>query len=310
MSIDEAIEGFLRTAQFEYGYSQHTIKAYRNDLRSLRDFITPDDAQSSSGSFDVTLIDLELLRAWLFHKQQQSAAPASIARSVATVKSFGSWLEQRHVVSGSPATRLHTPKKSSSLPRVLSVQQMTRILERSANAASSQDPQLVRDHAILELLYATAIRVSELCQLDLSDIDNSAHTIRVIGKGNKQRVVPYGNRARSALGTYLDSARTQLQQRYLTQPTAHVFLSNAGGALSPSFVYRLVSRALADEPGSGPSGPHTFRHTAATHLLDGGADLRVVQEFLGHSSLASTQVYTHVSVDRLARTYQQAHPRA
>lgn len=310
MRIVEAIDGFLKTIQYEYGYSPNTVKAYRNDLNTLVDFIESEAPHQSSAETDITAIDLELLRAWLWQKQQQNYSAASIARNVATVKAFGGWLEERHIVVGSPATRLQTPKKSRPLPRVLSEQQMSRILDRFQNATLSNIPNAIRDYALLELLYATALRVSEVCNLTTDSLDLTNNTVRVTGKGNKQRIVPFGVRAVAALRNYLTNARPKLLLRSEQANTQNMFLSNSGAALSPSAVYRLVSRALAQEPGSGPSGPHTFRHTAATHLLNGGADLRVVQELLGHSSLSSTQIYTHVSSERLSQTYKQAHPRA
>lgn len=324
MRLGEAIEGFLRTARFEYGYSPHTIKAYRGDLRSLAEFVEAETPGGEPGDTDVSVLDLELLRAWLWDRQQRGYAQGTIARGVATVKSFGSWLEQRRILPGSPASRLQTPKKSRTLPRVLSEQQLDRILDRAAHRAAGGDPVAVRDRAVLELLYATALRVSELCTLPLAGLDLAARTVRVTGKGDKQRIVPFGAPAARALVDYLERGRPLLWEageaaneaasRGIASKGMRVaepfFLGNQGGGLTESAVYRLVSRELEQEPGSGPRGPHTFRHSAATHLLNGGADLRVVQEMLGHASLGSTQVYTHVSTERLAQTYRQAHPRA
>ncbi len=310
MRIDEAIDGFLKTVEFEYGYSPHTVKAYRNDLRALTDFLADEDADDEPCGVDVTVIDLELLRAWLWDRQQRGYAAGTIARSVATVKSFGAWLEQRRIVPGSPASRLQSPKQSRTLPRVLSEQQLDRILERAAHRAESGDPAAMRDRAVLELLYATALRVSELCTLPIAGLDLPDRTVRVIGKGNKQRVVPLGGPAARAIGEYLKKARPALLVHAEGDDPGTVFLGNRGDELTPSAVYRLVSRELEQEPGGGPRGPHTLRHSAATHLLNGGADLRVVQEMLGHASLNSTQIYTHVSTERLAQTYRQAHPRA
>ena len=184
------------------------------------------------------------------------------------------------------------------------------ILSRAKAKAATGDPEQLRDHAIFELLYATAIRVSELCGLTMQRLKLSENTVRVIGKGNKERIVPFGIPARDALAAYCETGREQLSARAPGNNSEHVFLANSGGPLKPDYVYRLVARELKEVPGSGPKGPHTLRHSAATHLLDGGAELRVVQELLGHSSLASTQVYTHVSRERLAQTYRTAHPRA
>lgn len=310
MRLDEAIDGFLRTVEYEYGYSQHTVKAYRTDLRSLTEFVATEEAGQQPGHVDISVIDLELLRAYLWHTQQLGFAPGTIARRVATLKSFGSWLEQRQILPGSPASRLHTPKKTHPLPRVLSEQQLERILDRAKHRAETGNPRALRDRAVLELLYATALRVSELCTLPVEGLDLTGRTVRVTGKGNKQRVVPFGAPAAIALDEYLHRGRNQILADTQAAPTSALFLGNTGAPLTSSAVYRLVSRELEQEPGGGPKGPHTFRHSAATHLLNGGADLRVVQEMLGHSSLNSTQVYTHVTTSRLANTYKQAHPRA
>ncbi|WP_280115707.1 tyrosine-type recombinase/integrase [Leucobacter insecticola] len=197
---------------------------------------------------------------------------------------------------------------------MLADEQMIRILDRAALRAAAGDPEHVRDQAVLELLYASALRVSELCTLPISGFDRRERTVRVLGKGNKERVVPLGAPAARVLEEYLATARPALAAR--AQPAvavtaeASLFLGNRGGQLGTNAVYRLVARELQQEPGGGPRGPHTLRHTAATHLLNGGADLRIVQELLGHSSLSSTQVYTHVSTERLAESYRQAHPRA
>lgn len=306
MKLSVAVDKFIEAARYEFGYSEHTLRAYARDLRYLTEFA------ESQHTPDLEQLDLELLRAWLWQRQQQGLAAASLARTVATLKSFGKWLEGRRLVPGNPASRLKTPKAARSLPRVLSQEQIARILDGAALRAASGDPEQIRDHAVLELLYASALRVSELTSLPLSGFDRMERSVRVTGKGNKERVAPLGAPAARALERYLGEARATLLARgdYGEAERGAFFVSNRGSVVNAGAVYRLVSRVLEQEPGSGPSGPHTLRHTAATHLLDGGADLRVVQEMLGHASLASTQVYTHVSMERLAETYRQAHPRA
>lgn len=320
MQILEATSTFLNVASFEYGYSEHTIRSYRRDLTNFAEYA------SEQGAEQLEQLDLELLRSWLWKRQQLGLAPATMARHVATLKSFGTWLESRGLVPGNPASRLRTPKKPRSLPRVLTQEQMARVLDRAKTRADSGNPEQIRDYAVLELLYSSALRVAELTSLTLDGYNRRERSVRVLGKGNKERVVPLGSPAARALERYLADARNALLARRssprpapanaATAPvqlpaTATLFIGNKNGAaLNDAAVYRLVSRELEQEPGGGPRGPHTFRHTAATHLLDGGADLRVVQEFLGHESLASTQVYTHVSMERLAETYRQAHPRA
>lgn len=188
--MDEAINGFLRTVEFEYGYSPHTVKAYRNDLRSLVAFVEADEPGGQPETVDVSVIDLELLRSWLWDRQQRGYAAGTIARGVATVKSFGSWLEQRHILPGSPASRLQAPKQAKPLPRVLSEQQLERILDRAEHRALGGDPRACRDRAILELLYATALRVSELCTLSLAGVDLQSRSIRVTGKAIKSESFP------------------------------------------------------------------------------------------------------------------------
>ncbi|WP_427868615.1 tyrosine recombinase XerC [Leucobacter luti] len=315
MRIDQATTRFLAAVEHEYGYSEHTVRAYRRDLADLADYA------EAAGATELAACDLELMRGWLWDRQQRGLAATTLARNVATLKSFGAWLERGGHVPGNPASRLRSPKAPRELPRVLADEQITRILDRAERRAADGDPAHLRDRAILELLYASALRVSELCTLPLSGLDRRERIVRVLGKGGKERVVPLGAPAARALEDYLAAGRQALAERAAERGAERaagagsgseppLFLGNRGGKLTTNAVYRLVARELEQEPGGGPRGPHTLRHTAATHLLDGGADLRVVQEMLGHSSLASTQVYTHVSTERLAERYRQAHPRA
>lgn len=325
MQLTDAIDAFLSAVRFEYGYSEHTVRAYGRDLSGFLAYAEEQQA------LDVRDCDLELMRGWLWTRQQQQLAATTLARNVATLKSLGSWLERSQLVPGNPASRLRAPRAPRTLPRVLADDQMTRILDRAAARAAGGDPEQIRDQAILELLYAAALRVSELCTLPIAGFDRRQRTVRVLGKGGKERVVPLGAPAARALETYLEIGRPALAARAhsdsgsasgasvhstsvpSTARESHLdalFLGNRGRQLGSNAVYRLVARELEQEPGGGPRGPHTLRHTAATHLLNGGADLRVVQEVLGHSSLASTQVYTHVSTERLAESYRQSHPRA
>lgn len=308
MKISEAVDAFMHAARYEFGYSEHTIRSYQRDLKN---FAAHAEAHQAP---DLEDLDIELLRSWLWERQQLGVAPATMARSTATLKSFGTWLESRRLVPGNPASRLRTQKVPRSLPRVLTQEQIERVLDRAKARAAEGDPEQIRDHAVLELLYSSALRVSELTTLPHAGFDRRERSIRVLGKGNKERVVPLGAPAARALERYLTEAREPLLARASAEvppATGAFFIGNReGAALNSGSVYRLVSRELEREPGGGPRGPHTLRHTAATHLLDGGADLRVVQEVLGHASLSSTQVYTHVSMERLAETYRQAHPRA
>ncbi|MFV0435626.1 MAG: tyrosine recombinase [Leucobacter sp.] len=322
MQLTAAIEAFLTAIRLEYGYSEHTRRAYSRDLADFAEYAEQADASTLASC------DIELMRGWLWERQQRGLSPATLARNVATLKSFGAWLERTRLAQGNPSARLRTPKAPRELPRVLANEQVGKILERAARRAETGDPEPLRDHAVLELLYATGLRVSELCTLSLAGFDRRERTVLLLGKGGKERVVPMGAPAAHALERYLEAGRPRLAARSRSRSgevaegeeeeaaaTAlrnrdPFFLGNRGGRLGTNAVYRLVARELEQEPGGGPRGPHTLRHTAATHLLNGGADLRVVQEMLGHSSLASTQIYTHVSAERLAESYRQAHPRA
>lgn len=324
MRLDGAIERFLDAVRFEYGYSEHTRRAYERDLHSFAEFARASDVVDIAGA------DLEIMRGWLWGRQRAGLAPSTIARGVATLKSFGTWLERSALVPSNPASRLSAPKVPKSLPRVLGDEQVARILDRVGTRAASGDPEQLRDYAVFELLYAAALRVSELCGLALSGFDRRERTLRVLGKGGKERIVPIGAPAARAAEAYLEHGRPALLARAAapgaerpqapetswtagdtdSPVSALFFVSNRGTEFTTQMAYRVVSRELEQEPGAGPRGPHTLRHTTATHLLNGGADLRVVQEMLGHASLSSTQVYTHVSTERLAESYRRAHPRA
>lgn len=311
-----AVQDFLQTLKLEYGYSPHTIRAYKKDLESFTESLRNEVV------IDISEINLEDCREWIWMKQQEGYSPRSVARAVASLKSFGGWLESKQVVHGNPASRLVSPKKQEKLPRVLNEQQITQIFEGLEKKASTGDALALRNLGIMELLYATAIRVSELCGLRIEDVNFVENSIRVTGKGGKERVVPYGESASKALLQYRNASRGQLLSEGRTsreqkgessrslENSTKFFLNSRGCPLKPEGVYKLVSKIIGKDLGGGQRGPHVLRHTAATHMLDGGADLRVIQEFLGHSSLESTQIYTHVSNERLANTYKQAHPRA
>jgi len=301
MELQQAVETYLAELTLERGYSPHTVKAYRTDLADLTRFMV------ALGETDAARIDLETLRDWIWKGSQAGLAPATLGRRVASVRSFTSWLQRSGATQTDVGLRLRTPRAGRRLPRVLTRTQMDALLERLQAAASGGDPIALRDVAVIELLYASALRVSELVGLDRADVDAAARTVRVLGKGSKERVVPYGGPAARALDAYLDQARPALA----TDTSGDALLLGArGGRIGTRSVYDLVAHELRELPGSGPAGPHSLRHTAATHLLDGGADLRIVQELLGHASLATTQLYTHVSTERLRESYKLAHPRA
>ncbi|AYF98615.1 tyrosine recombinase XerC [Protaetiibacter intestinalis] len=301
MELRAAVEAYLAELRLERGYSVHTVRGYGHDLAELVGFA------EGLGERDTAALDLETLRDWLWRGAQAGLAASTLGRRVSSARTFTAWLARRGLVEPDPGLRLRTPRAGRRLPRVLTRAQMDGILESLHARAADGDPLAVRDVAVIELLYASALRVSELVGLDLDDVDRTARTLRVLGKGAKERVVPFGAPAAAALEDYLARARPALR----TAASSPALLLGARGArLGTRSVYELVARELHELPGTGPSGPHSLRHTAATHLLDGGADLRIVQELLGHASLATTQLYTHVSTERLRESYRLAHPRA
>lgn len=295
-----AVDGFVAQLVSERGFSRNTARSYQSDLARLVEF------SSARGVTDTGEVSLELLRDWLWDGAQAGLAKSTLARRSAAARSLMAWLARTGATEADVATRLRAPKADKHLPRVLTRQQIDGILDALIVHADTGDPIALRDLAIIELLYASALRVSELTSLDLGEIDLSRLTVRVMGKGSKERVVPFGVPAKNAIAAYLDRGRSLL----LGEPTTATFLGARGRRVNSRTVYQLVASLLAEVPGSGPSGPHALRHTAATHLLDGGADLRAVQELLGHASLGTTQIYTHVSTERLKESYRTAHPRA
>ncbi len=310
MELRAAIEAFARHLTVDRGFSEHTVRAYRGDLRDLARFAEERDpaAESAPEPLDVRELDLETLRDWLWQGSNTGLAKSSLSRRSAAARGFTRWLVTTGQASVDAAARLKAPRPEQHLPRVLTRGQMSGIFEGLAARSEGGDPFAIRNEAIIELLYATAMRVSELTGLKLGDLDRSRLTARVLGKGGKERVVPYGVPAAHALDRYLAHARQSLRGE---RPDPGIlFLNSRGAAMNTRSVYELVAGLLRELPGSGPSGPHAFRHTAATHLLDGGADLRAVQEILGHASLSTTQIYTHVSAERLKQSYAAAHPRA
>jgi len=298
---DAALDDYARHLAADRGYSEHTVRAYCGDLAGLA-------AAAADAAIEPGALDLETLRDWLWRASTMGHAKSSLARRAAAARAFTHWLAQTGRAPADAGARLKAPRPDQHLPRVLTRQQIDGILEGLSARAGTGDPVAIRDHAMVELLYASALRVSELVGLRLADLDRGRLTLRVLGKGAKERVVPFGVPAARALDAYLERARTELLDGR-PDPGA-VFLNRRGGAVSTRTVYELVAGLLRELPGSGPAGPHALRHTAATHLLDGGADLRAVQEMLGHASLSTTQIYTHVSAERLREAYATAHPRA
>jgi integrase/recombinase XerC len=305
MTLDAVLDDYLAHVRTERGYSEHTVAAYRADLVDLIGFAEQRGVDDPGG------IDLGLLRDWLWAATERGLARATIARRAASARGFTARLHRRGLIATDPGARLKAPRAQRTLPRVVTEHALADALAALGDRAADGDPVAVRDAAIAELLYASALRVSELVGLDLADVDRRRRTVRVTGKGAKERVVPYGAPAARALDRYLEAARPALVVGAAGAPTTSaVFLGVRGGRLGVRSVHRQIATLLEAIPGSGPGGPHALRHSAATHLLDGGADLRAVQEFLGHASLGTTQIYTHVSAERLKQSYRTAHPRA
>jgi integrase/recombinase XerC len=301
MHLQQAVDAFVRYLESERGFSANTVRGYQSDLNSL---ITFAQERHITGAGDV---GLELLRDWLWHGSQAGLSKATLARRSASARGLSAWLARTDETTTDAAARLRAPRPDRHLPRVLTRAQVDAMLESLWHRASTGDAGALRDLAVIELLYASALRVGELVGLDLDDVDLARLTVRVTGKGSKQRVVPFGVPAKDALVAYVSDGRPALAK---PEAGRAVFVGARGSRLGTRTVYSLVSRLLESLPGGGPAGPHALRHTAATHLLDGGADLRAVQEMLGHASLGTTQIYTHVSTERLRQSYRSAHPRA
>ncbi len=296
------IDEFLADIAADRTLSAHSVRAYRNDLDDLARFA------HRRGLSTPNQLDLAVLRAWLAGLSSRGLARSTVARRCAATRGFTKWLYESGQTPTDAGVRLGTPKVVKPLPDVPTREQVDAIVEGvRQKAAASEDPKDLVAAAIIELLYATGMRVGELCGLDRTDVDFSRRTVRVLGKGNKQRTVPFGIPAAQALDRWLQLGRPQWV-------TAHsndaIFLGNRGKRIDQRVVRRVVSLAAQEFSQYDSLHPHSLRHAAATHVLEGGADLRTVQELLGHGTLATTQIYTHVSVERLRTVYEQAHPRA
>ena len=332
--LSTALAEFCRHLAAERALSRHTVRAYHGDILSLLEYAM------RFGVEDPGALDLITLRGWLAEQHQAGAARSSLARRGAAARAFTAYAHRQGWLAVDPGQQLGTPKAHRVLPQVLRRDEINRALAASEDRARRESASgerdaaalAMRDVAVLELLYASAIRVSELCELDLGGLDQARRTVRVLGKGGKERVVPVGVPALRAVARWAQEGRPALANE---RSGAALFLGARGGRLDPRTARRIVHARLravgrdgaagpaagnaraaaraaagADAPAVKDAGPHAIRHTAATHLLEGGADLRSVQEILGHSSPATTQIYTHVSAERLKASYRQAHPRA
>ncbi|MBC7374689.1 MAG: tyrosine recombinase XerC [Frankiales bacterium] len=296
-ALARTLGAFTRHLALEAGRSAHTVRAYTGDVGALLQHAARLGVTEPAG------LDLAVLRSWLARSRTTGAARTTLARRGSSARVFTAWAHRRGLLATDPGALLATPKGRRPLPDVLAPDEAAQLIDQ----VDGDTPEDLRDRAALELLYATGIRVGELCGLDVDDVDDSRRVVRVLGKGNKERSVPYGGPAAQSVQAWLVRGRPA----WVTATSgAALLLGRRGGRVDQRSVRTLVHRRLADVPGAPDLGPHGLRHSAATHLLEGGADLRSVQELLGHASLATTQLYTHVSIERLRSSYQQAHPRA
>jgi integrase/recombinase XerC len=295
-----AADAFERHLALERNRSPHTVRAYLGDVVGLLDHL------ARLGGRRVADVDLAVLRGWLGIQRSRGAARSTMARRSAALRTFCAWARTAGLTEDDPGQLLASPKTRRNLPPVLRADEAEQLMAVPADGDLPQAVRL-RDRLVVELLYASGIRVSELVGLDIDDVDRRRRVLRVLGKGSKQRTVPYGQPADRALAEWLSAGRPELATP-ASGPA--LILGVRGGRIDQRTVRTIVHRRAAAVPGAPDLGPHGLRHTAATHLLDGGADLRTVQELLGHASLATTQIYTHVSVERLRTAYRQAHPRA
>jgi integrase/recombinase XerC len=301
-NYEKLVAAFTRHLEVERSLSVHTVRAYLGDLESLITYL------EQIGVTDISQLELVHLRSWLANQQVKGGARTTLSRRAVSVRLFTKWALKNKYLEKDVAATLATPKGHRTLPEVLGIDDTKTAMDSMATrAAEEETPLAIRDVAMVELLYASGARVAELCGLDLSDIDYDRQTIRVLGKGNKERTIPLGNPAMRALETWLKDGRDSLKNSL--SGTA-VFLGARGKRIDQRTVRTVVYNALQAIEGIERMGPHALRHSAATHLLEGGADLRTVQEILGHASLATTQIYTHVSTERLQKVFKQAHPRA
>jgi integrase/recombinase XerC len=300
-SLTRVLGDYERHLRAERDLAPHTVTAYTTDIAGLLDHA------ARLGVTDVRQIDLRTLRSWLAKQQTLGRSRTTLARRATAARVFTAWLARTGRTDIDAGSALGAPKPHRTLPAVLRADEARALIDAATGLADDGSPVGLRDVAMLELLYATGIRVGELVGLDVADVDHDRDLLRVLGKGRKERSVPFGRPAARALERWLRHGRPAIAAE---GAGGALFLGARGRRIDQRAVRRLVHQRLADVPGAPDMGPHGLRHTAATHLLEGGADLRSVQELLGHASLATTQRYTHVTTERLRRAYRQAHPRA
>ena len=301
--FNDVVKNFVTYLEIEKNRSPNTVRTYKTDLELFLEFA------SATGIKNLDSLELNTFRLWLADQKKKGSSNSTISRRSSTVRVFSTWAFQKGLIKTDPAVRLISPKVNRTLPNVLAQKQASNLMQTASNLDDEENSVTIRmrDHAVLEVLYSSGIRVSELTGLDIKDLDFTRCTMRVIGKGNKERVVPFGQPAKEAIQTYLTKARTELADE---KSGNALFLGTRGKRLDTRQVRRILTNAISRVEGLVNVSPHDLRHSAATHMLEGGADLRIVQKLLGHSSLATTQKYTHVTIERLREVFANAHPRA
>lgn len=301
--MDELIERFIRYLGAERNFSQHTLRNYRSDLVQFRDFLAAQGVRSDAGSIGAAEV-----RAFLASLMEHERQKTSVARKLAAVRSFFNFLCREHVIETNPTATVSAPRLQRKLPRIMSEEETNRLLDRLALESEAGCFALLRDRAIFEWLYGSGLRVSELTGLDMSNVRSGDGVVLVRGKGRKERVVPFGSKARNALLNYLPLREKLLAECKAKTPA--LFVNARGGRLTERSVHRIVGKYVALFGPDVHVSPHSLRHAFASHLLAEGADLRSIQEMLGHASLSTTQRYTQVSIRQLVDVYDKAHPKA
>jgi len=304
--MDELIERYVNYLRYERNASPHTVRNYRSDLLQFRDYLAQGRATTGLDLRSVGALSIRGFLGVLFEKQEKKS---SIARKLSAVRAFFKFLQREGALADNPSTLVSTPKQDKTLPRIMTEEEMNTFLDRVAEAGKTGEPAMRRDRALLELLYASGLRVSELVGLDLRSVNFGEGMVLVRGKGQKERIVPFGSKARQALQDYLPVRQTILQERKKSGQQA-LFLNLRGERLTTRSVDRLVKKYVRQYGPAVKVSPHSLRHAFASHLLTEGADLRAIQEMLGHTSLSTTQKYTQVSIKQLIDVYDKTHPKA
>lgn len=303
--MEQLIERYLHYLRFEKNASPHTLRNYRSDLNQFREFLIQHEANPTTKVAAVTPIEVRAFLAFLYRKGKKKS---SIARKLAALRAFFKFLSREKLLRQDPSAMVSTPKLEKTLPRIMTEEEMNNFLNRVSEVAEAGEWKNVRDRAIFELLYASGLRVSELVHLDIRSVNLGENFVLVRGKGNRERIVPFGSKAKAALEAYLP-IRDQIILGARGDGSA-LFLNARGGRLTPRSVHRLLKRYATRYGPNIRVSPHSLRHAFASHLLAEGADLRAIQEMLGHKSLSTTQKYTQVSIQNLIEVYDRTHPKA